>query len=242
MLGTFAVACVIFSFSVTVRVDRASDSSSFASPVDGARASSAIASAVASSRVSVLAIRVHTNDDASEHDIDVARVELSLHRASPPPSSRRRASPLVAPRAFSRASPTVFLVTDHDSSRHPLDQSHHGTSTVSNHITGHPPCPITSRARTTSRVSTNRIASRAIAETPARDDADERAGAGADFSARRATTASADARAPTTKRRGNARARGEEDARETRAPVEGTSARGLDDERRGRGAIRFRFR
>ena len=135
MLGTFAVACVIFSFSVTVRVDRASDSSSFASPVDGARASSAIASAVASSRVSVLAIRVHTNDDASEHVIDVARVELSLHRAPRPPSSRRRASPLPTPRAFSRAAPTVFLVTDHDSSRHPLDQSHHGIPTMSNHIT-----------------------------------------------------------------------------------------------------------
>ena len=80
----------------------------------------------------------------------------------------------------------------------------------------------------------------------ARGDEDGRAGASADFSARRATTASAEKSAPTTGRRGNVRARGGTGrgrARdETRAPVEGTSARGLDDERRGRGAIRFRFR
>ena len=106
-------------------------------------------------------------------------------------------------------------------------------STVSNHIT---------RTHHLARLDQSHRVESGAGDARARGDEDGRAGAGADFSARRATTASADARAPTTGRLGNARARGEEDARETRAPVEGTSARGLDDERRGRGAIRFRFR
>lgn len=80
-------------------------------------------------------------------------------------------------------------------------------STVSNHIT---------RTHHLARLDQSHRVESGAGDARARGDEDGGAGAGADFSARRATTASAEKSAPTTGRRGNVRARGEEDARETR--------------------------